>query len=739
MPTDLAWLADSAPRMEVAHVEQTAPDFIASGTQLGVTYELRYRLEPGALHLELVGERTFDLGLDGADFFDLGWSPLFNSLPVIRDGLLEASPPRDYLMRWVEVPSLVLASTGLFRLPAKSRRSANSGPSEDLGSLVAERPGEYVAIDTTGLDVFAIDPFTFQWVGLDLTAALDVSTRSILAFRLTPFSTQGVDLALVLSDLLSPTPMDARWPANVPYPYCGVPENLPVSDPTRCWHRHQQALCRANLDTADAVSVAGDDQVLGAQRRIDALLDGQLEPTLAGERLAPPVYLRDLLALCNVLDRHARVPEEAQQPAALRGRRLHDHPAELAAVVPRALALADLPDQAALADALRKLADRRYLADGQTLTASRVGPVSATLQGVLRRALTQTTWARATSRMGFDRGAHRRSDDLDDSLQACHVPQLFWAEDYQRELAALFDFDYFTHWLGRRFCSALLLRMLTPHDWHDAARYLDLPEQFVNDRYHRLFTALGANGRLYELARRVKRIANQHAQDGLIDYQQRRALLADWGGIDIETWYLLQPRSRPIFLARRRNMPVRRAHASVWLWCQLTSGHERAAPIELPTENLARHGYFIRDVLPPLRERLVILAELLLATPADARSTLPCRIAAALQRRGHLAENYLLDSIDPLIAARVLAHTSAHTGVDIPSLTTPSSGSDAPPAVTHAQPTLARATVERRRGSNPDFDDRYRQLLDHARELQRQAGYADANLKRGLTRQAGQR
>jgi hypothetical protein len=106
MSTDLAWLGDSAARMEVAHVDQTAPDFMASGTQLGVTYELRYRLEPGALHLELVGERSFDLGLDGADFFDLGWSPLFNSLPVIRDGLLEPGPPRDYLMCWVEVPSL---------------------------------------------------------------------------------------------------------------------------------------------------------------------------------------------------------------------------------------------------------------------------------------------------------------------------------------------------------------------------------------------------------------------------------------------------------------------------------------------------------------------------------------------------------------------------------------------------------------------------------------------------------
>lgn len=120
----------------------------------------------------------------------------------------------------------VLALTGLFKLPAKSRRSAQSGPTEDFGSLIAERPGEYVALDTTGLDVFAIDPFTFQWVGLDFTAALDVCTRSVLAFRLTPFSTQGVDLALLLSDLLSPTPWDGRWPADVPYPYCGVPENL---------------------------------------------------------------------------------------------------------------------------------------------------------------------------------------------------------------------------------------------------------------------------------------------------------------------------------------------------------------------------------------------------------------------------------------------------------------------------------------------------------------------------------
>jgi hypothetical protein len=92
--------------MEVAHVERRGRDLVASGTQLGAVYELHYRLEPGLLRLELVGDRVLEVSLGGADFFDLGWSPLFNSLPVIRDGLLEPGPARDYVMQWVDVPSL---------------------------------------------------------------------------------------------------------------------------------------------------------------------------------------------------------------------------------------------------------------------------------------------------------------------------------------------------------------------------------------------------------------------------------------------------------------------------------------------------------------------------------------------------------------------------------------------------------------------------------------------------------
>jgi uncharacterized protein len=107
MMRSIAWTGDGAPRMEVARIELRDGELFASGTQVGAVYELRYRLEPGRLALGLDGgERELDVDLGDADFFDLGWSPLFNSLPVLRDGLLEPGPPRDYVMCWIDVPSL---------------------------------------------------------------------------------------------------------------------------------------------------------------------------------------------------------------------------------------------------------------------------------------------------------------------------------------------------------------------------------------------------------------------------------------------------------------------------------------------------------------------------------------------------------------------------------------------------------------------------------------------------------
>src|SRR5262245_14801724 len=89
--------------MEIAHVSSFER---ASGTQIGAGYELRWQFEGAQLELEVVGVRRASVGLEGADFFDVFASPFFNSLPVVRDGLLEAGPAQDYAMQFVHVPEL---------------------------------------------------------------------------------------------------------------------------------------------------------------------------------------------------------------------------------------------------------------------------------------------------------------------------------------------------------------------------------------------------------------------------------------------------------------------------------------------------------------------------------------------------------------------------------------------------------------------------------------------------------
>ena len=100
--------------MEIAHVDGAQ----ARGTQIGVAYELRYALDAGRLRLEVVGGPAADLGLDGADFFDLAYSPLFNSLPVWA-GL---DRPRDYTMRFVDVPSLQVSESAQTYEPVSAGR-----------------------------------------------------------------------------------------------------------------------------------------------------------------------------------------------------------------------------------------------------------------------------------------------------------------------------------------------------------------------------------------------------------------------------------------------------------------------------------------------------------------------------------------------------------------------------------------------------------------------------------------
>jgi hypothetical protein len=91
--------------MEIAHVKSFSA---ASGTQIGAGYELRWRLDGDQLELEVADGARRAVELGEHDFFDVFASPFFNSLPVMRDGLLAAGPAREYTMAFVDVPSLDL-------------------------------------------------------------------------------------------------------------------------------------------------------------------------------------------------------------------------------------------------------------------------------------------------------------------------------------------------------------------------------------------------------------------------------------------------------------------------------------------------------------------------------------------------------------------------------------------------------------------------------------------------------
>ncbi|MFH9887593.1 transposase [Streptomyces luteogriseus] len=89
--------------------------------------------------------------------------------------------------------------------------------------VVVHRPGQVVALDTTVLPVKVLENVFGDPVSVYLTLALDVYTRSIVAFRLSLVSDTSMDVAMVLRDMMMPLPMRPDWGQDMEWAYPGVP------------------------------------------------------------------------------------------------------------------------------------------------------------------------------------------------------------------------------------------------------------------------------------------------------------------------------------------------------------------------------------------------------------------------------------------------------------------------------------------------------------------------------------
>ncbi|GAA4707870.1 Helix-turn-helix domain-containing protein [Promicromonospora umidemergens] len=120
----------------------------------------------------------------------------------------------------------IARGTNAFTGSTKGKRSIAARPGGVYGRLRPTRPGEYLLLDTTPLDVFAMEPVTLRWVRVELTIAMDLYSRSITGLRLSPSSTKSVDAALVLFESLRPDSR-ARTGGGL-LPYAGLPDLVVV-------------------------------------------------------------------------------------------------------------------------------------------------------------------------------------------------------------------------------------------------------------------------------------------------------------------------------------------------------------------------------------------------------------------------------------------------------------------------------------------------------------------------------
>ena len=92
---------------------------------------------------------------------------------------------------------------------ARTRRSLAKQPSGPFGTVTAARPGEWMQVDSTPLDVrVVLDNGLVDRV--ELTWLIDLATRTIPAAVLRP-TTKAVDAALLLARSLTPEPMRPGW------------------------------------------------------------------------------------------------------------------------------------------------------------------------------------------------------------------------------------------------------------------------------------------------------------------------------------------------------------------------------------------------------------------------------------------------------------------------------------------------------------------------------------------------
>lgn len=244
-------VAKGEPRPEYAHGVSLSQRCAAKAAEIGVTSRTvegwikKYR---EADELGLLDRRRAGLSV-GAGGIDARWIDVARA--VLLEQVEEPKVPRNVVMQRIEARLIAIHGEGMVPIPSrsaryralaeldrgrntfsgstKSKRSIANRPGGVFGRLSPTRPGEYVLLDTTRLDVFGLDVISGRWMNCELTAAMDLYSRAIVGMRITP-TARSLDVAGVLLEAMVPFEIPGEWSATASLPYVGVPETLLVRE-----------------------------------------------------------------------------------------------------------------------------------------------------------------------------------------------------------------------------------------------------------------------------------------------------------------------------------------------------------------------------------------------------------------------------------------------------------------------------------------------------------------------------
>jgi hypothetical protein len=150
---------------------------------------------------------------------------------------------------------------------ATTRRSLANRPERPFTPTVAARPGEQVQLDSTPLDVMAVlDDGVIGRV--ELTAAVDLATRTLCAPVLRPVATKAVDAALLLARMLVPEPMRPGWAEALAMAHSLIPHDRLLSLDVRMEQAAARPVIVPDTIVVDHHKVFVSETFLGACRTL---------------------------------------------------------------------------------------------------------------------------------------------------------------------------------------------------------------------------------------------------------------------------------------------------------------------------------------------------------------------------------------------------------------------------------------------------------------------------------------